>query len=119
MNRVALDLGFIQIYWYSICIVVGMQNIPGRSIDEPNYEVQENGSREGFVEILKTNMTLVRKRLVNLNFKIEVLEVGVSTKTKIALCYMDGKVDKKVLKEVSINDDNEYVRNVAKKRMKL
>lgn len=24
MNRVALDLGFIQIYWYSICIVVGM-----------------------------------------------------------------------------------------------
>ena len=82
------------------CIVVGMQNIPGRSIDEPNYEVQENGSREGFVEILKTNMTLVRKRLVNLNFKIEVLEVGVSTKTKIALCYMDGKVDKKVLEEM-------------------
>ena len=82
------------------CIVVGMQNIPGRSIDEPNYEVQENGSREGFVEILKTNMTLVRKRMVNPNFKIEVTEVGVSTKTKIAICYMDGKVDKKVLKEV-------------------
>ena len=82
------------------CLVVGMQNIPGRSIDEPNYEVQENGSREGFVEILKTNMTLVRKRMVNVNFKIEVLEVGVSTKTKIAVCYMDGKVDKSVLKEV-------------------
>ena len=82
------------------CIVVGMQNIPGRSIDEPNYEVQENGSREGFVEILKTNMTLVRKRMVNPNFKIEVLEVGVSTKTKIAVCYMNGKVDKKVLEEV-------------------
>ena len=82
------------------CIVVGMQKIPGRSIDEPNYEVQENGSREGFVEILKTNMTLVRKRMVNPNFKIEVLEVGVSTKTKIAVCYMNGKVDKKVLEEV-------------------
>lgn len=24
MNRVAIDLGFIQIYWYSICIMVGM-----------------------------------------------------------------------------------------------
>ena len=24
MNRVALDLGVIQIYWYSICILVGM-----------------------------------------------------------------------------------------------
>ncbi len=82
------------------CIVVGMQSIPGRSIDEPNYEVQENGSREGFVEILKTNMTLVRKRLVNVNFKIEVLEVGVSTKTKVAVCYMNGKVKKEVLQEV-------------------
>ncbi|MBO7179377.1 MAG: spore germination protein [Clostridia bacterium] len=82
------------------CLMVGVQNIPGRSVDEPNYEVQENGSREGFVEILKTNMTLARKRLVNVNFKIEVLEVGVSTKTKIAVCYMDGKVDKTVLKEV-------------------
>lgn len=82
------------------CIVVGMQNIPGRSIDEPNYEVQENGSREGFVEILKTNMTLVRKRLVNVNFKIEVLEIGVTTKTKVAVCYMKGKVKKEVLQEV-------------------
>ena len=24
MNRVAIDLGFIQIYWYSICIIIGM-----------------------------------------------------------------------------------------------
>ncbi len=82
------------------CLVIGVQNIPGRSIDEPNYEVQENGSREGFVEILKTNMTLVRKRMVTVNFKIEVLEVGVTSHTKIAVCYMDGKVDKKVLEEV-------------------
>jgi len=82
------------------CLMIGVQNIPGRSVDEPNYEVQENGSREGFVEILKTNMTLVRKRMVTVNFKIEVLEVGVTSHTKIAVCYMEGKVDKKVLKEV-------------------
>ena len=24
MNRIAIDLGFIQIYWYSICIIIGM-----------------------------------------------------------------------------------------------
>ena len=24
MSRVAIDLGFIQIYWYSICIIIGM-----------------------------------------------------------------------------------------------
>lgn len=82
------------------CLVVGMQNIPGRSVDSPDYEVQENGSREGFVEILKTNLTLVRKRMVTVNFKVEMTEVGVSTKTKVAVCYMEGKVNKEVLKEV-------------------
>ena len=24
MNRVAIDLGVVQIYWYSICIIIGM-----------------------------------------------------------------------------------------------
>ena len=24
MSRIALDFGFIQIYWYSICIIIGM-----------------------------------------------------------------------------------------------
>ena len=82
------------------CITVGMQRIPGRSIDSPDYEVQENGSREGFVEILKTNLTLVRKRMVTVNFKVEVTEIGASTKTKVAICYMEGKVKESVLDEV-------------------
>ncbi len=82
------------------CLVIGVQKIPGRSIDEPNFEVQENGSREGFVEVLKTNLTLIRKRLITVNFKVETMEVGVSTKTKLAVCYMEGKVNKSVLEEV-------------------
>lgn len=82
------------------CIVIGMQNIPSRAIMEPNFEVQENGSREGFVEVLKTNLTLVRKRLVTTNFKVETMKIGVSTKTNVAICYMEGKVNKSVLDEV-------------------
>ena len=84
----------------SECIVVGAQRIPERAIDEPDTEVQEHGSREGFTENLKTNLSLVRKRLCTVNFKVEVTEIGKVSRTKTAICYMEGKVNKKTLEEV-------------------
>ena len=48
MNRVALDFGFIQIYWYSLCIVVGM--ICGM------YLVYREAKRKHISENLMTNL---------------------------------------------------------------
>ncbi len=82
------------------CIIFGVQNIPERSLEEPDNEVQEFGSREAFTENMKTNLTLVRKRLCTTNFKIEMQEVGKTGKTRILLCYMDKRVNPDTLKEV-------------------
>ena len=84
----------------SQCIVFGVQNIPERSLQEPDNEVQEFGAREGFTENIKTNLTLVRKRLCTTNFKIEMIESGKTTKTRVLLCYMKGRADIDVLDEV-------------------
>ena len=43
------------------CIVFGVQQIPERALQEPDTEVQEFGSREGFTENIKTNLTLIYK----------------------------------------------------------
>jgi phosphatidylglycerol:prolipoprotein diacylglycerol transferase len=48
MNRVALDLGFIQIYWYSICIVVGMAI--------GMFFVYREALKKGFSDNFLTNM---------------------------------------------------------------
>lgn len=90
----------IFIEGYKSCVIFGVQQIPERSISEPDTDVQEFGSREGFTENLKTNLTLVRKRLCTTNFTIEMQEHGEESKTRILLCYMKGRVDENLLAEV-------------------
>ncbi len=82
------------------CIVFGVQNIPERGIAEPDNEVQEMGSREGFTENMKTNLTLVRKRLCTTNFKVEPMEKGTTSKTRLLICYMKDRVNPDILDEV-------------------
>ncbi len=82
------------------CVIFGVQNIPERSLQEPDTEVQEFGSREGFTENIKTNLTLVRKRLCTSNFKIEMQEIGKTSKTRVLVCYMKDRVNSDTLDEV-------------------
>lgn len=84
----------------SECIVFGVQAIPERAISEPDTDVQEFGSREGFTENIKTNLTLVRKKLCSSNFTVELQEHGVESKTRILICYMKGRVSDETLDEV-------------------
>lgn len=84
----------------SECVCIGVQRYPERSVDEPDTDVQERGSREGFVENIKTNITLVRRRLCTVNFKVQTTEVGKTGKTRVAICFMKGKVSEETLREV-------------------
>ncbi len=82
------------------CIVLGVQMYPERSVQEPDTDVQEFGSREGFTENLKTNLTLVRKRLCSTKFTVQLKEIGVESKTRVLICYVKGRVTKEMLAEV-------------------
>ena len=82
------------------CIILGVQSIPERSIQEPDTDVQEFGAREGFTENMKTNLTLVRKRLCSAKFTIEMQEIGKESKTRILICYMKGRATDETLNEV-------------------
>ena len=96
----------IFIEGWKTCVIFGVQSIPERSIAEPDTDVQEFGSREGFTENIKTNLTLVRKRLCTANFTIQMQEIGKESKTRILLCYMKGRVDKDLLDEVKARLQN-------------
>lgn len=82
------------------CLIFGVQKIPERSIDEPDTDVQEFGSREGFTENIKTNLTLVRKRLCTISFTVEPMEIGKKSKTRLIMCYMKGRADDEILQEI-------------------
>lgn len=79
---------------------VGVQGYPFRSISEPSSEIMQRGSREGFVEPIMINMTLIRRRIKSPNLKFELTSLGTVSKTSIALCYLTNKVSKDILKKI-------------------
>lgn len=87
---------------FSTAIEIGAQKWEGRSIDKPDMEANVRGPKEGFVENLKTNLSLVRKRMKISNFKAEEMQIGKLTRTKIAICYIDGIVNREILDEVKV-----------------
>lgn len=73
---------------------------PNRGVSEPGSETTIRGSREGFVETIRFNTVLVRRRIRDSRLRIEAKTVGVRSKTDIAIMYIDDIVNEDALKEL-------------------
>lgn len=71
-----------------------------RGIIEPEAEIITKGPREGFVETLKTNRSMIRRKIQNTTLVFEALELGTETNTAINIVYIDNIVDKDILNEL-------------------
>lgn len=71
-----------------------------RSISDPTNETSLRGSRDGFVENLEVNISLLRRTIKDSNLSIEKLVVGRRTQTDLALVYIKDLVDTEVLDEL-------------------
>ena len=67
---------------------IGVQGFKSRSISEPESDVVQRGSKEGFVEPIRTNIALLRRRMKNPKLYFEVMTLGNLSKTEICLCYL-------------------------------
>ena len=81
-------------------LAVDIEQFPVRPPAEPPTSAVIMGPREGFVEHMKTNITLLRRKLQSPMFKIEEIKVGRKTNTRIAVCYMSDIADKDIVKKV-------------------
>ena len=82
------------------CISVDTRTVIGRSIAEPPTSMVMRGPREGFVEDMKVNLTLLRKRLKTPNLKTVNLTVGKYTNTAVAVCYIEGVAQQRIVDDV-------------------
>ena len=82
------------------CISVDTRTAVGRSVAEPPTSMVMRGPREGFVEDVKVNLTLIRKRLKTPNFKVINLAVGKFTNTAVAVCYVEGIAQKRIVDDI-------------------
>lgn len=71
-----------------------------RDIQEPSNETAVRGSREGFVENIETNVSLLKRKIKDKNLAVELMELGRRTQTDLAIVYIKDVVDNDILKEV-------------------
>lgn len=86
-------------------LVVDNKALPSRGISEPSGETTIRGSREGFTENIRSNTSLLRKRIKDVGFKIENRVCGVRSRTSMAIVYIDDIVNTEVLEELKIRLD--------------
>ena len=81
-------------------VIVGTKKVFPRAVAEPPTDVTIKGPREGFIEDVKINTSLVRRRFKTEKLHIEMLEVGRISKTTVALCYLEGTSVEEVVQSV-------------------
>lgn len=82
---------------YAEGILIDLRDYPSRSVSEPEDERVLRGAHDGFVEAVKVNTALIRRRIRDTRLCVEALNIGTKSKTDIALCYMDGIADEKLV----------------------
>ena len=78
-------------------LVIDTRTYPSRSVDEPQKDKSLRGARDGFVETLVMNTALIRRRIRDSRLRMEYMQIGSGTKLDIAISYLDGVADDRML----------------------
>lgn len=74
-------------------ITVNMRKYATRAVAEPPTATVMRGPREGFIEDLKTNLSLLERRLKSPNFAVERIKIGRVSNTNVAIVYLSNIAD--------------------------
>ena len=83
------------------CYSLGLSKMEKRNIEEPSAEGVVRGPREGFVELIGINISLLRRKIRSPELKVKMFPVGSYTQTRIAVAYIQGIADPDVVEEVT------------------
>jgi len=91
-------------------IILNVRGWDRRSITEPQTETVVRGPREGFTETLRTNTSLIRRRIASSDLRMELVQVGERSHTNICIAYLEGLAKPELVEEArtrlsSINMD--------------
>lgn len=93
-------------------VTVEVKGYEKRQLSEPLDESVLNASKDAFIEDLRTNTALVRRKIKNPNLVIEETNVGRQTRTAVAVAYIKGLANEDIAKELKKRLDSIKVDNV-------
>lgn len=92
------------------------KKIPQRSIQEPENENVLNGAKDAFVESLRTNTALIRKKMKSQFLRFEKFTIGKESQTPVNIVYLDDVADKGILEELKKRIKNMNVNSLISAR---
>jgi hypothetical protein len=81
-------------------ILASLQGYEKRGVEEPQTEVTIRGPRDGFTESLRTNTSLLRRRIRSSRLKMESFSVGELSQSDLVIAYIDGIAPTGLLEKV-------------------
>lgn len=84
----------------TLALGFGVQGFEKRSVNEPSGEANVMGAHEGFVEALRPNLSLLRRRMKTPLLRYELHTMGSLSHTDVALCWMDDRVPPDLLRSI-------------------
>jgi len=81
-------------------VTLEVKGFEKRSITEPTGENILKGANDGFIENLRTNTAIVRRKIKTENLVIEQTKVGRQTQTEISIVYMRNITNQNLIDEV-------------------
>ena len=85
---------------HGFALSFGLKYFEKRAITEPPTSTVIKGPREGFVESLPVNISMMRRKLKTPDLIFENVTVGKYSSTPVAICYVKGIADKKLVKQI-------------------
>lgn len=104
---------------YPEAIMIDARTYPVRSVGEPENDRVLRGPHDGFVETLVFNTALIRRRIRDTNLTMEIHSVGKKSKTDVVICFMQGRVNEKMLNALRQKLDSIKVNSLSMSQQSL
>jgi spore germination protein len=80
--------------------LLGLRGAKGRSVAEPETESVVRGPREGYIENLRANTAMLRRKIKSPRLKMKAMIVGRESNTNLVLAYLEGVAAPETVEEV-------------------
>ncbi len=81
-------------------ITFDIKGFEKRSISEPSGENIIKGAKDSFVEVLRVNTALIRRKIKTQNLRIKQTKIGQQTLTDVAVVWIEGIANRHIVDEL-------------------
>lgn len=94
-------------------LIFDVRSFDKRSVSEPQDEAVLKGAKDCFVETIRTNTALIRRRIRSPELVVEQQIIGRVQRTDIAIVYIEGLADEQLVKQLKNRISRIDIDNIA------